>query len=88
MTCKSPERGETKLHMLTAFIRHGSWDSPETYIGSYIYGHTNLTEIDEALKLLWRNDVPANKINQGIGFYGRYDCDLLPASRAFSPTSH
>jgi GH18 family chitinase len=21
--------------------------------------------------LLWRNDVPANKVNLGIGFYGR-----------------
>jgi len=32
---------------------------------------SNLTEIKEALNLLWRNFVPANKVNLGIGFYGR-----------------
>ncbi|KAH9211348.1 glycosyl hydrolases family 18-domain-containing protein, partial [Leptodontidium sp. 2 PMI_412] len=56
---------------LMSYDLHGSWDSPESWIGSYIYAHTNLTEIDEALKLLWRNEVPANKVNLGIGFYGR-----------------
>jgi chitinase len=30
-----------------------------------------MTEIKEALDLLWRNDVPANKLNLGLGFYGR-----------------
>ena len=56
---------------LLTVTSHGSWDSPESFIGSFIYGHTNLTEIDEALKLLWRNKVPANQVNLGIGFYGR-----------------
>lgn len=32
---------------------------------------SNLTEIKEALNLLWRNFVPANKVNLGLGFYGR-----------------
>lgn len=49
---------------------HGAWDSPEDQIGSYVYAHTNLTEITDALDLLWRNDVPANKVNMGLGFYG------------------
>ena len=50
---------------------HGSWDSPESQIGSFVYAHTNLTEIEGALNLFWRNNVPADRINLGIGFYGR-----------------
>ncbi|KAK7756344.1 hypothetical protein SLS62_001570 [Diatrype stigma] len=49
---------------------HGIWDSTNP-IGSHIFAHSNLTEIEEALNLLWRNDVPANKLNLGLGFYGR-----------------
>ncbi|KAH0491929.1 hypothetical protein TgHK011_003330 [Trichoderma gracile] len=56
---------------LMTYDLHGSWDSPEDQIGSYVYAHTNLTEIADALDLLWRNDVPANKVNLGLGFYGR-----------------
>ncbi|KAI0108999.1 carbohydrate-binding module family 18 [Nemania sp. FL0031] len=49
---------------------HGTWDSTNP-IGNHIYAHTNLTEIKNALDLFWRNDVPANKLNFGFGFYGR-----------------
>ncbi|KAI0443525.1 carbohydrate-binding module family 18 [Xylaria telfairii] len=49
---------------------HGTWDSTNP-IGNHIYAHTNLTEIRNALDLFWRNDVPANKLNLGFGFYGR-----------------
>ncbi|GKT49647.1 chitotriosidase-1 [Colletotrichum spaethianum] len=49
---------------------HGVWGR-ENPIGSYIYGHTNLTEMSLAFDLFWRNDVPANKLNMGLGFYGR-----------------
>ncbi|KAH8588883.1 hypothetical protein B0O99DRAFT_664813 [Bisporella sp. PMI_857] len=49
---------------------HGVWDA-DNPIGSQILAHTNLTEIKEALNLFWRNDIPANKINLGLGFYGR-----------------
>jgi chitinase len=49
---------------------HGVWDSNNP-IGSRIYGHSNITEIDQALNLLWRNNVPARKLNLGLGFYGR-----------------
>jgi chitinase len=52
-------------------IRHGSWDAPGTYIGPYVYAHTNKTEIKESLDLFWRMGVPADRINLGIGFYGR-----------------
>ncbi|KAK3360720.1 family 18 glycosyl hydrolase [Lasiosphaeria hispida] len=56
---------------LMTYDIHGSWDSPENQIGNIVLAHTNLTEIKDALNLFWRNDVPANKINLGIGFYGR-----------------
>jgi len=49
---------------------HGTWDSTNP-IGNHILAHTNLTEINQALDLFWRNNVPANKLNLGLGFYGR-----------------
>ncbi|KAM7196715.1 putative glycosyl hydrolases family 18 protein [Naviculisporaceae sp. PSN 640] len=49
---------------------HGVWDSSNP-IGPNIYAHSNLTEIQDAVNLLWRNKVPANKVNLGLGFYGR-----------------
>ncbi|KXJ87068.1 oviduct-specific glyco protein, partial [Microdochium bolleyi] len=49
---------------------HGVWDR-DNPIGSHIYGHTNLTEMSLAFDLFWRNDVPAGKLNMGLGFYGR-----------------
>jgi chitinase len=33
--------------------------------------HTNLTEIDQGLSLLWRNGVDPSKVVLGLGFYGR-----------------
>jgi chitinase len=53
-----------------AYDLHGIWDR-ENPIGSQVLPHTNLTEIDLAMDLLWRNDVPASKVNLGLGFYGR-----------------
>ncbi|KAL5040878.1 hypothetical protein BDW71DRAFT_212673 [Aspergillus fruticulosus] len=55
---------------LMAYDLHGVWDANNP-IGSQVLAHTNLTEINRALDLFWRNDVPANKINMGLGFYGR-----------------
>lgn len=49
---------------------HGTWDA-STSIGAKMYGHTNLTEIDAALDLLWRNGVAPDKVNLGLGFYAR-----------------
>jgi chitinase len=49
---------------------HGVWDR-DNPIGSHIYGHTNLTEMSLAFDLFWRNNVPARKLNMGLGFYGR-----------------
>ncbi|KAK4442906.1 hypothetical protein QBC34DRAFT_479340 [Podospora aff. communis PSN243] len=49
---------------------HGVWDRNSS-IGAQVLAHTNLTEIDLALKLMWRNNVDPAKISLGIGFYGR-----------------
>ncbi|SPJ79175.1 related to chitinase [Fusarium torulosum] len=49
---------------------HGIWDA-DNPIGSQVLAHSNLTEIDLALDLFWRNKVDPSKINMGIGFYGR-----------------
>lgn len=56
---------------LMSYDLHGTWDSTDQYIGSIVGAHTNLTEIDLALQLLWRNNIDSGKINLGLGFYGR-----------------
>ncbi|OTA84778.1 glycoside hydrolase family 18 protein [Hypoxylon sp. CO27-5] len=56
---------------LMSYDLHGSWDSLGNWIGPHVYAHTNMTEIKEALQLLWRNNVPAEKVNLGLAFYGR-----------------
>ncbi|GJC84621.1 putative chitinase 10 [Colletotrichum liriopes] len=56
---------------LMTYDIHGSWDEDSDWIGPYVYAHTNLTEIKHGLDLLWRNGVPANKVNLGLAFYGR-----------------
>jgi chitinase len=55
---------------LMSYDLHGVWDR-ENPIGNQVLGHSNLTEIDLALDLLWRNDVPPDKVVLGTGFYGR-----------------
>ena len=55
---------------LMSYDLHGVWDS-DNPIGNQVLSHTNLTEIDLALDLFWRNDVEPSKIVLGLGFYGR-----------------
>lgn len=50
---------------------HGTWDSTDPYIGPIVQAHTNLTEIDQTMDLLWRNDIDPAKVVIGMGFYGR-----------------
>ena len=40
-------------------------------VPAFVNAHTNLTEIDESLKLLWRNNIDPSKVVLGLGFYGR-----------------
>ncbi|RFN52992.1 glycoside hydrolase family 18 protein [Fusarium flagelliforme] len=49
---------------------HGVWDAKNP-IGSKVLSHSNITEIELALDLLWRNEVDPSKVNMGLGFYGR-----------------
>lgn len=55
---------------LMAYDLHGTWDSNDP-IGPYAYAHTNLTEIDLALDLFWRENIEPSKVNLGLAFYGR-----------------
>lgn len=55
---------------IMSYDLHGVWDSTNP-IGNNIYAHTNLTEIKLAMDLFWRNGVKADKLNLGLGFYGR-----------------
>ncbi|OAA41490.1 Chitinase II [Beauveria brongniartii RCEF 3172] len=56
---------------LMSYDIHGMWDKHNKETGPYLRGHTNLTEIDEGLKLLWRVGVEPSKVVMGMGFYGR-----------------
>jgi chitinase len=49
----------------------GTWDKGNQWTGNFLNSHTNLTEIDAALDLLWRNDVNPTKVVMGLAFYGR-----------------
>jgi len=41
------------------------------WVGPYLNPHTNLTEIESGLDLLWRNGVKEDKVVLGVAFYGR-----------------
>ncbi|KAK9418096.1 putative chitinase [Seiridium unicorne] len=50
---------------------HGTWDIGNEWTGAYVGAHTNLTEIETALDLLWRNNITSSKVNMGLAFHGR-----------------
>ena len=55
---------------------HGVWDSTVESMGPYAFAHTNLTEINTALELLWRNNINPERVTLGLGFYGRSEFAL------------
>jgi len=59
----------------------GVWDEKVKSLGPYAFAHTNLTEIDTALNLLWRNNVNPERVVMGLGFYGRSKTALASISR-------
>ncbi|QIX02022.1 hypothetical protein AMS68_007539 [Peltaster fructicola] len=56
---------------LMAYDLHGVWDAESKYVGPYLATHTNITEIDLGLDLLWRAGVDSSKVVLGQAFYGR-----------------
>ncbi|KAI4193916.1 MAG: hypothetical protein LQ350_008076 [Teloschistes chrysophthalmus] len=54
-----------------SYDMHGMWDQHNKFTGPYLQGHTNITEIEQGLDLLWRNGVGPNKVVMGFAFYGR-----------------
>ncbi|CAG8960671.1 hypothetical protein HYFRA_00013439, partial [Hymenoscyphus fraxineus] len=58
------------FNMMT-YDLHGGWDADDPWIGSIVNSHTNLTEIQSAMDLLWRNDIHPSQVVMGLGFYGR-----------------
>ncbi|KAJ1323422.1 chitinase [Microdochium nivale] len=56
---------------MMSYDLHGTWDGTNPYLGPFINSHTNLTEIDLALELMWRNDIDPKKVVMGTGFCGR-----------------
>jgi chitinase len=50
---------------------HGVWDRENRFTGPYVRPHTNLTEIDEGLSLLWRAGISSGNVVLGLGWYGR-----------------
>lgn len=45
----------------------GTWDAQSIFVGPYIAPHTNITEIDAGLDLLWRAGVTPDKVVKGEG---------------------
>jgi GH18 family chitinase len=56
---------------IMSYDMHGLWDKDNKWTGPWLNAHTNLTEIKDALDLLWRNDINPDQVTMGIGFYGR-----------------
>ena len=54
-----------------AYDLHGVWDAQSKFVGPYIAPHTNVTEIELGLDLLWRSGVDPAKVVMGQGWYGR-----------------
>ncbi|OBT91096.1 hypothetical protein VE02_00132 [Pseudogymnoascus sp. 03VT05] len=56
---------------ILSYDEHGSWDIDNESTGPWVNSHTNMTDIQSALDLLWRNDIDPRKVTMGMAFYGR-----------------
>ncbi|KAF5227917.1 hypothetical protein FAUST_11455 [Fusarium austroamericanum] len=55
---------------IMSYDLHGAWDQNVNWTQPYLNACTNLTGIELALDLLWRNDISLSKVIMGLGFYG------------------
>jgi GH18 family chitinase len=56
---------------IMSYDLHGTWDKGNKWTGAFLGAHTNLTEIQDAMDLLWRNNIRPDKVVMGLAFYGR-----------------
>ncbi|GLB09477.1 hypothetical protein AtubIFM57258_005399 [Aspergillus tubingensis] len=56
---------------IMAYDLHGTWDEDSKWTGPYVNAHTNITELQTTLDLLWRNDIDSSKVVLGMAYYGR-----------------
>lgn len=54
-----------------SYDMRGKWDRFNEWTGPYVFGHTNITEIERGVDLLRRNNIDLLKVSLGMGFYGR-----------------
>lgn len=52
---------------LMSYDLHGTWDAASKFVGPYVATHTNMTEIDLGLDLLWRAGVKPKNVVLGQG---------------------
>ncbi|OQE49103.1 hypothetical protein PENNAL_c0550G10173 [Penicillium nalgiovense] len=50
---------------------HGKWDLGNDWLDPVLNSHTNLTEITNALDLIWSKNVPSHKVVHGLACYAR-----------------
>lgn len=56
---------------MLAYDLHGTWDKASKFVGPFLAPHSNITEIDLGLDLLWRAGVKPTNVIMGQGWYGR-----------------
>ncbi|KAJ5372784.1 hypothetical protein N7517_004790 [Penicillium concentricum] len=56
---------------LMSYDLHGMWDKDSKWTGAYLAGHTDITQIELGLDLLWRNNIDPANVVFGFAFYGR-----------------
>ncbi|KAH8891138.1 hypothetical protein GQ53DRAFT_687387, partial [Thozetella sp. PMI_491] len=56
---------------LMSYDIYGVWDQTNEWTGPYLKGHTDWSQIELGLDLLWRNGVKPENVVLGVGFYGR-----------------